>query len=102
MSIRRKLAAATIRTFWRTLGARGNAVIAAGAVDTDIGYAGVALAFGRWALNGASSFGDMYARCTGTLTFGLMTATGFSPCDILPYAIVQGLGGVVAGAVLFS
>ncbi len=98
----RKLAAEFIGTFWLVLGGCGSAVLAAGVPDVGIGYAGVALAFGLTVLTGAYALGHISgAHFNPAVTVGLFTAGRFPAKDVIPYIVVQVLGGIAAGAVLF-
>ena len=98
----RKLAAEFIGTFWLVLGGCGAAVLAAGVPDGGIGYAGVALAFGLTVLTGAYAFGHISgAHFNPAVTFGLYVAGRFPAREVIPYWIVQVLGGLVGGFVLY-
>jgi aquaporin Z len=99
----RKLSAELIGTFWLVLGGCGSAVLAAGVPDVGIGYLGVALAFGLTVLTGAYAFGHISGgHFNPAVTVGLFTAGRFPAKDVLPYIVVQVIGGIVAGAVLYS
>ena len=99
----RKLAAEFIGTFWLVLGGCGSAVLAAGVPDVGIGYAGVALAFGLTVLTGAYALGHISGgHFNPAVTLGLFTAGRFPAKDVIPYWIVQVLGGLAAGAVLYA
>ena len=103
MDMSRKLAAEFIGTFWLVLGGCGAAVLAAGVPTVGIGYAGVALAFGRTVLTGAYAFGHISgAHFNPAVTFGLFVAGRFPAKDVIPYWIVQVAGAAVAGAVLYT
>ncbi len=97
----RKLAAEFIGTFWLVLGGCGAAVLAAGVPDVGIGYAGVALAFGLTVLTGAYALGHISgAHFNPAVTFGLYVAGRFPGREVIPYWIVQVLGGLAGGFVL--
>ena len=98
----RKLAAEFVGTFWLVLGGCGAAVLAAGVPDVGIGYAGVALAFGLTVLTGAYAFGHISgAHFNPAVTFGLYVAGRFPAREVIPYWIVQVLGGLAGGLVLY-
>jgi aquaporin Z len=98
----RKLAAEFFGTFWLVLGGCGAAVLAAGVPDVGIGYAGVALAFGLTVLTGAYAFGHISgAHFNPAVTFGLYVAGRFPAREVIPYWIVQVLGGLAGGFVLY-
>jgi aquaporin Z len=99
----RKLTAELIGTFWLVLGGCGSAVLAAGVPDVGIGYLGVSLAFGLTVLTGAYAFGHISGgHFNPAVTVGLFTAGRFPAKDVLPYIVVQVIGGVIAGAVLYG
>ncbi len=99
----RKLAAELLGTFWLVLGGCGSAVLAAGVPDVGIGYAGVALAFGLTVLTGAYAFGHISGgHFNPAVTVGLFTAGRFPAKDVIPYIVVQVIGAIIAGAVLFE
>jgi aquaporin Z len=103
MGMSRRLAAEFLGTFWLVLGGCGSAVLAAGVPDVGIGYAGVALAFGLTVLTGAYAFGHISgAHFNPAVTIGLFTGGRFPARDVLPYIIVQVIGGIAAGAVLYA
>src|SRR6202012_3305535 len=99
----KKRAAEFLGTFWLFLGGCGSAVLAAGVPDVGIGYAGVALAFGLTVLTGAYALGHISGgHFNPAVTLGLFTAGRFSAKDVIPYWIAQVLGGLAAGAVLYT
>ena len=86
-------------TFWLVLGGCGTAVLAGG----NVGYAGVALAFGLTVLTGVYGLGHISgAHFNPAVTFGLWAGGRFSGKDILPYVISQILGGILAATVLYA
>jgi len=101
MDLSRKLTAEFIGTFWLVLGGCGSAVLAAGIPNVGIGYAGVALAFGLTVLTGAYAFGHISgAHFNPAVTVGVWAAGRFPAKDVVPYVIVQVIGGIAAAAVL--
>jgi aquaporin Z len=98
----RKLTAEFLGTFWLVLGGCGSAVLAAGVPDVGIGYAGVALAFGLTVLTGAYAFGHISGgHFNPAVTVGLWSAGRFPAANVLPYVVVQVVGGIVAAGVLY-
>src|SRR5438105_1692451 len=103
MSMARKLIAEFLGTGWLVLGGCGSAVLAAAVPNLGIGYAGVALAFGLTVLTGAYALGHISGgHFNPAVTLGLFTAGRFPAKDVIPYWIVQVLGGLAAGAVLYA
>ena len=103
MHMSRKLAAEFIGTFWLVLGGCGAAVLAAGVPNVGIGYAGVSLAFGLTVLTGAYAFGHISgAHFNPAVTVGLFVGGRFPMRLVIPYILVQMIGGIVAGGVLYA
>jgi aquaporin Z len=103
MNMSRRLVAEFLGTFWLVLGGCGSAVLAATVPDFGIGYAGVALAFGLTVLTGAYAFGHISgAHFNPAVTIGLFTGGRFPARDVLPYIVVQVIGAIAAGAVLYA
>jgi aquaporin Z len=103
MDMSRKLAAEFIGTFWLVLGGCGAAVLAAGVPNVGIGYAGVSLAFGLTVVTGAYAFGHISgAHFNPAVTIGLFVGGRFPMKLVSPYHLVQMIGGIAAGAVLYS
>lgn len=98
----RKLTAEFIGTFWLVLGGCGSAVIAAAFPDLGIGLLGVALAFGLSVLTMAFAISHISGcHLNPAVSIGLWVSGRFSKKDLLPYIIVQLLGALLAGAVLY-
>jgi aquaporin Z len=103
MDMSRKLAAEFIGTFWLVLGGCGAAVLAAGVPNVGIGYAGVSLAFGLTVVTGAYAFGHISgAHFNPAVTIGLFVGGRIPMKLVIPYILVQMIGGIAAGAVLYS
>jgi aquaporin Z len=101
MSLSRRMAAEFIGTFWLVLGGCGTAVLAAGFPHTGVGFVGVALAFGLTLLTMAYAIGHISGcHINPAVTFGLCAGGRFPASEVIPYIIVQVLGGIVAAAVL--
>jgi aquaporin Z len=97
----RKLAAEFFGTFWLVFGGCGSAVLAAGFPHLGIGFAGVALAFGLTVLTMAYAVGGISGgHFNPAVSLGLAIAGRFNWNELIPYWVVQVLGGLAAGAVL--
>ena len=89
-------------TFWLVLGGCGSAVIAAAFPNVGIGLLGVSLAFGLTLLTMAFAIGHISGcHINPAVSIGLWAGGRFPGKDILPYAVAQVLGGIVAGGVLY-
>lgn len=89
-------------TFWLVLGGCGSAVLAAAYPQLGIGFAGVALAFGLTVVTMAYAVGHISGgHFNPAVTVGLWAGGRIPSRDILPYVLVQVVGGVAAGAVLY-
>jgi aquaporin Z len=98
----KKLGAEFIGTFWLVLGGCGSAVLAATFPETGIGFLGVALAFGLTVLTMAFAIGHISGcHLNPAVSIGLWIGKRFPGKDVLPYIIVQVLGAIVAGGVLY-
>lgn len=96
------LTAEFLGTFWLVLGGAGSAVLAAAVPELGIGYAGVALAFGLTVLTGVYALGYLSGgHFNPAITVGLAVGGRFPVKSALPYIVVQVLGGLLAGLVLY-
>jgi aquaporin Z len=97
-----KLAAEFLGTFWLVLGGCGSAVLAAGFPELGIGFTGVSLAFGLTVLTGAYALGPISGgHFNPAVSCGLWAGGRFPGDHLIPYIIVQVLGGLAAAAVLY-
>src|ERR1700751_604569 len=102
-----KLAAETIGTFWLVLGGVGSAVFSAEAhaadlYPVDIGYLCVSLAFGLTVLTGVYAFGAISGgHFTPAVTLGAALARRVEWKVLPAYWIVQVIGGLLAGLVIY-
>jgi aquaporin Z len=102
MPISKRLAAEFIGTFWLVLGGCGSAVLAAAFPNLGIGFLGVALAFGLTLLTMAFAIGHISGcHINPAVTVGLVAGGRFPARELIPYAIAQVLGGIVAAAMLY-
>lgn len=89
-------------TFWLVLGGCGSAVLAAAFPEVGIGLLGVALAFGLTVLTMAFAIGHISGcHLNPAVSIGLWAGGRFPAKELVPYIVVQVLGGLAAGAVLF-
>ncbi|GHD62588.1 aquaporin Z [Jeongeupia chitinilytica] len=101
--LKNRMAAEFIGTFWLVLGGCGSAVLAAAFPELGIGFAGVALAFGLTVLTMAYAIGHVSGcHLNPAVSLGLVVAGRFPAKDLVPYVIVQVLGGLAAAAVLYA
>ena len=101
MPISKKLAAEFIGTFWLVLGGCGSAVLAAAFPDVGIGLLGVSLAFGLTVLTMAFAIGHISGcHLNPAVTVGLWAGGRHPSAEVLPYIVVQVLGGIAGAFVL--
>jgi aquaporin Z len=106
-SLFHKLAAETIGTFWLVLGGCGSAIFSAKAHAADlyplgIGYLGVSLAFGLTVLTGVYAFGAISGgHFNPAVTLGAALARRVEWKVLPAYWIVQVIGGLLAGVVIY-
>jgi aquaporin Z len=102
-----RLAAEFIGTFWLVLGGCGSAVFAAkfmadDGVSLGIGFLGVALAFGLTVLTGVYAFGTISGgHFNPAVTLGAALARRVEWKVLPAYWLVQVVGGLVAGVVIY-
>jgi len=102
MSMRHRVGAEFLGTFWLVLGGCGSAVLAAAFPELGIGFAGVSLAFGLTVVTMAYAVGHISGgHFNPAVTLGLWAGGRFPASDILPYWVAQVLGGMAAAAVLY-
>ncbi len=94
----KKLGAEFFGTFWLVFGGCGAAVLAGG----QIGWHGVALAFGLTVLTMAYAVGHISGcHLNPAVTVGLTAAGRFSAGEVIPYVLAQCAGAICAAAVLY-
>jgi len=97
-----QLGAEFFGTFWLVLGGCGSAVLAAAFPNVGIGLLGVSLAFGLTVLTMAFAVGHISGcHLNPAVSIGLWAGGRFSSKDLLPYIVMQVLGGIAAAAVLY-
>lgn len=98
----RKLIAEFIGTLWLVLGGCGSAVLAASIPGLGIGYVGVSLAFGLTVLTMVYTIGSISGcHLNPAVTIGLWIAGRFERKEVIPYIVVQIIGGVFGALVLY-
>jgi aquaporin Z len=98
----RKLSAEFFGTFWLVFGGCGSAVLAAGFPQLGIGFVGVSLAFGLTVLTMAYAVGGISGgHFNPAVSLGLALAGRFEWKELVPYWVVQVLGGLAGAAVLY-
>ncbi|CAA0124013.1 Aquaporin Z [Halioglobus japonicus] len=102
MSMSKKLGAEFIGTFWLVLGGCGSAVLAAGFPGLGIGFLGVALAFGLTLLTMAFAIGHISGcHINPAVSVGLWVGGRFPTSELIPYVVVQVLGGIAGAGILY-
>jgi aquaporin Z len=100
--MRAKLLAEFIGTFWLVLGGCGSAVLAAAFPEVGIGLVGVSLAFGLTVVSGVYALGPISGgHFNPAVSVGLWAGGRFPAGQLLPYIVVQVLGGIVGAGVLY-
>ena len=102
MTLRNKVAAEFIGTFWLVVGGCGSAVLAAAFPEVGIGFLGVALAFGLTVLTMAYAIGHISGcHLNPAVSVGLFVGKRFAASELVPYVVAQVLGGIAGAAVLY-
>ena len=106
-TLAQRLSAEALGTFWLVFGGCGTAIFAATAIPegartpVNVGWLGVAFAFGLTVLTGAYAFGPVSGgHFNPAVSVGLAVAKRFAWRDLPGYVIAQVVGATVAGAVL--
>lgn len=98
----KKYLAELIGTFWLVFGGAGSAVLAAAWPDLGIGFLGVSLAFGLTVLTMAYAIGHISGcHLNPAVSVGLFVAGRFPAKDLLPYMVVQVIGGLAGAGLLY-
>jgi len=102
MPMSKRLGAEFFGTFWLVFCGCGSAVLAATFPAYGIGFLGVAIAFGLAVLTMAFAVGHISGgHFNPAISLGLVAGGRFSVRDLVPYVVVQVLGAIAAGGVLF-
>ncbi len=97
-----KYVAEFIGTLWLVFAGCGSAVLAAGFPELGIGFVGVSLSFGLSVLTMAYAIGHISGcHLNPAVTIGLWAGGRFPAKEVLPYIIVQVLGGIAGAAILY-
>lgn len=106
-TLAQRLSAEALGTFWLVFGGCGTAIFAATAIPegartpVNVGWLGVAFAFGLTVLTGAYAFGPVSGgHFNPAVSVGLAMAKRFAWRDLPGYVVAQVVGATVAGAVL--
>lgn len=98
----KRLAAEFLGTFVLVLGGVGTAVFAAGFPESGVGILGVSLAFGLTVLCMAYAVGHISGgHFNPAVSLGLWAAGRFEGASLVPYVLVQILGGIAGAAVVW-
>lgn len=103
-----RVAAELVGTFVLVLGGVGTAVFAAGFVGeptnpVNVGFLGVALAFGLTVVIGVYAFGPVSGgHFNPAVTLGLAAAARFAWKDVAAYIVAQIVGGAIASSLIFA
>lgn len=104
MQLYKKLMAEFFGTFWLVMGGCGTAVLATNSTlfpNVNVGFVGVALAFGLTVLTMAYAVGHISGgHFNPAVTFGLWAGGKFPTAQIVPYIVAQVVGAVAAAAIL--
>ena len=97
-----KLFAEFLGTFWLVLGGCGSAVLAAAFPQLGIGFVGVAFAFGLTVLTGVYALGPISGgHFNPAVSVGLWAGGRFPASQLVPYIVVQVMGGAAGAGVLY-
>lgn len=102
MSLAKRCIAELLGTFWLVFGGCGAAVLAAAFPQVGIGLLGVSFAFGLSVLTMAYAIGHISGcHLNPAVTVGLVTGSRFPVKEMVPYMVMQTLGGILGAAVLY-
>src|SRR5215216_6446269 len=102
MTLRVRMIAEFIGTFWLVFGGCGSAIYAAAFPGVGIGLLGVSAAFGLTVLTMAYAIGHISGcHLNPAVSVGLASAGRFSWSEVGPYAVAQMLGAIIAAALLY-
>jgi aquaporin Z len=102
MKLTNKLAAEFLGTLWLVFGGCGSAILAAAFPSLGIGFVGVSIAFGLTVLSMAYAVGHISGgHFNPAVTIGLWMGGRFPAKEVLPYIIIQVIGGLTGAAILY-
>lgn len=102
MTLRVRMIAEFIGTFWLVLGGCGSAVYAAAFPGVGIGLLGVSVAFGLTVITMAYAIGHISGcHLNPAVSVGLAAGGRFSWAEVPSYAVAQVLGAIAAAALLY-
>src|SRR6266478_2433995 len=102
MTLRVRMVAEFIGTFWLVFGGCGSAVLAAAFPGVGIGLLGVSFAFGLTVLTMAYAIGHISGcHLNPAVSVGLATARRFPVGELPAYITAQVLGGIGGAAALY-
>lgn len=102
MTLRVRLIAEFIGTFWLVFGGCGSAIYAAAFPGIGIGLLGVSAAFGLTVITMAYAIGHISGcHLNPAVSVGLAAGGRFSWSEVVPYTIAQVLGAVLAAVLLY-
>jgi len=102
MSLKKKVAAEFIGTFWLVFGGCGSAVLAAAFPKVGIGLLGVSFAFGLTVMTMAYAIGHISGcHLNPAVSIGLLVGKRFDAKELIPYVIAQVLGAIAGAGVLY-
>ncbi|HUQ76860.1 MAG TPA: aquaporin Z [Burkholderiales bacterium] len=102
MTLRVRMIAEFIGTFWLVLGGCGSAVYAATFPGVGIGLLGVSVAFGLTVITMAYAIGHISGcHLNPAVSVGLAAGGRFSWSEVVPYTVAQVLGAIAAAALLY-
>lgn len=102
MHLSKRCIAELTGTFWLVLGGCGSAVLSAAFPHVGIGLLGVSFAFGLTVLTMAYAIGHISGcHLNPAVTLGLVTGGRFPVKELIPYVVMQILGGIAGAGVLY-
>ena len=102
MSLAKRCIAELVGTFWLVFGGCGAAVLAATFPHVGIGLLGVSFAFGLTVLTMAYAVGHISGcHLNPAVTIGLVTGKRFPVRELVPYIVMQVLGGILGAVALY-
>src|ERR1700716_2822966 len=102
MTLRVRMVAEFIGTFWLVLGGCGSAVLSAAFPKVGIGLLGVSLAFGLTVLTMAYAIGHISGcHLNPAISIGLAVGKRFPFSELPAYIVAQVLGAIAGAGVLY-